>query len=213
MPVIVQTAHGGIDNVVSAMRAGATDFVVKPAARSGCRSRCATRSRPRRWRANCSASSAAAPARSPSTTSSRARRACRPVLRAAEKAAASTIPVLIEGESGVGKELIARAIHGSRRAPRQAVRRGQLRRDAGEPRRVDPVRPREGRLHRRHRQAHRQVRRSRRRHAVPRRGRRTAARRAGQAAARAAGRRGRAGRRHASPSRSTCASSPPPTAT
>jgi DNA-binding NtrC family response regulator len=30
-----------------------------------------------------------------------------------KKAAASTIPVLIEGESGVGKELIARAIHGS----------------------------------------------------------------------------------------------------
>ena len=35
------------------------------------------------------------------------------VLRIAEKAAASLIPVLIEGESGVGKELIARAIHGS----------------------------------------------------------------------------------------------------
>ena len=35
------------------------------------------------------------------------------VLRTAEKAAASTIPVLIEGQSGVGKELIARAIHGS----------------------------------------------------------------------------------------------------
>src|SRR5260221_4237042 len=31
VPVIVQTAHGGIDNVVSAMRAGAQDFVVKPA--------------------------------------------------------------------------------------------------------------------------------------------------------------------------------------
>src|SRR5258708_17525358 len=30
LPVIVQTAHGGIDNVVSVMRAGATDFVVKP---------------------------------------------------------------------------------------------------------------------------------------------------------------------------------------
>src|SRR5204863_9799877 len=28
--VIVQTAHGGIDKVVSAMRAGASDFVVKP---------------------------------------------------------------------------------------------------------------------------------------------------------------------------------------
>src|SRR5262249_15142229 len=31
IPVIVQTAHGGIDTVVSAMRAGAVDFVVKPA--------------------------------------------------------------------------------------------------------------------------------------------------------------------------------------
>jgi len=35
------------------------------------------------------------------------------VLRMAEKAATSTIPVLVSGESGVGKELIARAIHGS----------------------------------------------------------------------------------------------------
>jgi DNA-binding NtrC family response regulator len=51
------------------------------------------------------------------------------VLRAAEKAAASTIPALIEGESGVGKELIARAIHGSgeRRAkPFIAVNCGAL---------------------------------------------------------------------------------------
>src|ERR1700716_938575 len=30
IPVIVQTAHGGIDNVVTAMRAGAADFVAKP---------------------------------------------------------------------------------------------------------------------------------------------------------------------------------------
>lgn len=30
VPVIVQTAHDGINNVVSAMRAGAIDFVVKP---------------------------------------------------------------------------------------------------------------------------------------------------------------------------------------
>ena len=37
----------------------------------------------------------------------------RAVLRNAEKTAASAIPVLIEGESGVGKELIARAIQGS----------------------------------------------------------------------------------------------------
>src|SRR5438045_8225562 len=35
------------------------------------------------------------------------------VLRTAEKATVSLIPVLIEGQSGVGKELIARAIHGT----------------------------------------------------------------------------------------------------
>ena len=31
IPVIVQTASGGIDNVATAMRAGAIDFIVKPA--------------------------------------------------------------------------------------------------------------------------------------------------------------------------------------
>src|SRR5438045_5652987 len=35
------------------------------------------------------------------------------VLRTAEKATVSLIPVLIEGKSGVGKEWIARAIHGA----------------------------------------------------------------------------------------------------
>ena len=35
------------------------------------------------------------------------------VIRLAQKAAASNIPILIEGESGVGKELVARAIQGS----------------------------------------------------------------------------------------------------
>ena len=38
MPVIVQTAQGGIDTVVGAMRAGAFDFVVKPVSPDGCRS-------------------------------------------------------------------------------------------------------------------------------------------------------------------------------
>ncbi|WP_293210111.1 sigma 54-interacting transcriptional regulator, partial [Parvibaculum sp.] len=34
------------------------------------------------------------------------------VLRLGRKAAASNIPILIEGESGVGKEMVARAIQG-----------------------------------------------------------------------------------------------------
>jgi DNA-binding NtrC family response regulator len=113
IPVIVQTAHGGIDNVVSVMRAGATDFVVKPASperlQVSLRNALATKAlagelqRLKRSRDGM-LSIADVITRSD---------AMRPVLRAAEKAAASAIPVLIGGESGVGKELIARAIHGS----------------------------------------------------------------------------------------------------
>jgi DNA-binding NtrC family response regulator len=113
IPVIVQTGHGGIDNVVSAMRAGATDFVVKPASAE---------------RLQVSLHNALATKALAGELQRLKRRhdgtltiadiitrsaAMRPVLKAAEKAAGSVIPVLIEGESGVGKELIARAIHGS----------------------------------------------------------------------------------------------------
>ena len=113
IPVIVQTAHGGIDNVVSVMRAGAADFVVKPASperlQVSLRNALATKAlagelqRIKRKRDG-TLSIADIITRSP---------AMQPVMKAAEKASASTIPVLIEGESGVGKELIARAIHGS----------------------------------------------------------------------------------------------------
>jgi DNA-binding NtrC family response regulator len=112
-PVIVQTAHGGIDNVVSAMRAGAVDFVVKPAGAErlqvSLRNALATRAlegelnRIKRSRAG------TLTFKDIVTHSLRMLN----VLRTAEKAAASSIAVLIEGESGVGKELIARAIHGS----------------------------------------------------------------------------------------------------
>jgi DNA-binding NtrC family response regulator len=113
IPVIVQTAHGGIDNVVSVMRAGAADFVVKPASperlQVSLRNALATKAlagelqRIKRSRDG-TLSIADVITRSD---------AMRPVLKAAEKAAGSAIPALIEGESGVGKELIARAIHGS----------------------------------------------------------------------------------------------------
>jgi len=129
IPVIVQTAHGGIDNVVSAMRAGATDFVVKPASPErlevSLRNALAVRAlagelqRVKRSRDG-TLSLADVITRSPAMT---------PVLKAAEKTAASDIPVLLDGESGVGKELMARAIHGSgeRRAkPFVAVNCGAL---------------------------------------------------------------------------------------
>jgi DNA-binding NtrC family response regulator len=113
IPVVVQTAHGGIDNVVSAMRAGAQDFVVKPVGME--RLQVSLRNA-----LNTSALKGELQRIKHSReglltfadiiTRSEAMSA---VMRTAQKAAASTIPVLIEGESGVGKEMFARTIHGS----------------------------------------------------------------------------------------------------
>ncbi len=113
VPVIVQTAHGGIDNVVSAMRAGAVDFVVKPvgAERMQVSLRNALNTSALEGELNrIKHSRSGTLGFDDIITKSPAMRA---VLRMAEKAAASNIPVLVAGESGVGKELIARAIHGS----------------------------------------------------------------------------------------------------
>src|SRR6202167_468932 len=113
VPVVVQTAHGGIDNVVSAMRAGAQDFVVKPVGMERLQvslhnalTTSALKGELRRIRHSRDGRLTFADI----VTRSEAMAG---VMRTAKKAAASTIPVLIEGESGVGKELFARAIHGS----------------------------------------------------------------------------------------------------
>ena len=76
----------------------------------------------------------------------------------------------------------------------RALRAGQLRGDSRGADRVRAVRPREGIVHRRDREAGRQVRAGRSRHDLPRRGRRHEREDAGQGAARAAGGRGRAAR-------------------
>ena len=113
IPVVVQTAHGGIDNVVSAMRAGAVDFVVKPVGAErlqvSLRNALAARALAGELARLKHSRSGTLTFRDIITRSPR----MQAVLGVAEKAAASAIPVLIEGESGVGKELIARAIHGS----------------------------------------------------------------------------------------------------
>jgi len=113
LPVIVLTAKGGIDSAVEAMRAGANDFLVKPASPerisvsirnalkigtlSGEVTRLKKKAENRLAFEDLIAKSGE----------------MRQVIRLGQRAAQSTIPILIEGESGVGKELIARAIQGS----------------------------------------------------------------------------------------------------
>src|SRR3954469_4010493 len=128
-PVIVVTATGGVDTVVKAMQAGAMDFFIKPAsperiivsirnalsmgALKGEVDRLKKRSNGKVTFDELIGGSA------PMTA----------VKRLGERAAKTSIPVLILGESGVGKELIARAVHGgSERAgkPFVAVNCGAL---------------------------------------------------------------------------------------
>jgi DNA-binding NtrC family response regulator len=113
LPVIVLTATGGIDTVVQAMRGGAVDFFVKPASPeriavsirnalkvSDLRGEVKRLARKSTGSLGFDDMIAGAPT-------------MRPVVRLGQRAAASTIPILILGESGVGKEVIARCIQGA----------------------------------------------------------------------------------------------------
>ncbi|MFA5901078.1 MAG: sigma-54 dependent transcriptional regulator [Hyphomicrobium sp.] len=111
-PIIVQTAHGSIEAAINAMRAGAVDFVVKPVS-------------PERLDVSIKSALkiealAGEITRIKKKVEGRLSFAdlvvrgegMERVVSLGKRAAVSNIPVLIEGESGVGKELIARAIQG-----------------------------------------------------------------------------------------------------
>jgi len=111
-PTIVQTAQGGVETAVRAMRAGAIDFVVKPAS-------------PERLRVsldNALKLEVLTGELKRVTRKAEGKLTVDEIISASplmdrvkaivKKAAISNIPVLIEGESGVGKEMIARAIQG-----------------------------------------------------------------------------------------------------
>ncbi len=112
VPVIVQTAHGSIEAVISAMRAGAYDFVVKPVGAERLQFSIknalrvdALEEEIRRINRRAAGVLTFKDLVFSGDEMSR-------IVRLGERAAKSTIPVLLEGESGVGKELVARAIQG-----------------------------------------------------------------------------------------------------
>jgi DNA-binding NtrC family response regulator len=112
-PVVVLTASGGVDTVVKAMQAGACDFFVKPASPErilvsirNALSMGELRGEVDRLKKHVSGRTTFADLIGASP-------AMQLVKRMGERAAKSSIPILITGESGVGKEVIARALHGS----------------------------------------------------------------------------------------------------
>ncbi len=112
LPVIIQTAQGSIETVIKAMRAGADDFVVKPISPERLKISIqnllkvnALTEEVKRLNKKVGGSLRFDDliASSPAMAN---------VLRLGRRGAQSNIPILIEGESGVGKEMIARAIQG-----------------------------------------------------------------------------------------------------
>jgi len=113
IPTIVQTANGATEAVMSAMRAGALDFVAKPviperlqvSIKNALRVD-ALEGEARRLNRLASGALSFKDIAGKSPDMER-------VIKLGERAAKSTLPVLLEGETGVGKEWIARAILGA----------------------------------------------------------------------------------------------------
>ncbi len=105
VPVVLLTAHGSVALAVDAMKRGAADFVQKPFEREEVLyavDRALSRSRTSR---------AAAPPPAASNGMIGDSPAMRDVFATIRKVAPTTSTVLVRGETGTGKELVARALH------------------------------------------------------------------------------------------------------
>jgi DNA-binding NtrC family response regulator len=123
LPVVVMTAWGSIDLAVEAMRHGARDFVEKPWENERLLTILRTQvelGRALRARERLEAAQRTLPGDGGSLIAVSA--AMRPVLEVIARVAPSDATVLVTGENGTGKGVVARAIHAaSRRASRPLV--------------------------------------------------------------------------------------------
>lgn len=111
LPILILTAHNNVAVAVEAMRSGATDFLSKPIApdRLLAALDAAISSAPDVGELRPLSEKMSAPLAFEEIVGSAPR--FRTALAIAAKAARARIPILIEGESGVGKEVVAHAIH------------------------------------------------------------------------------------------------------
>jgi DNA-binding NtrC family response regulator len=125
LPVVVMTAWGSVDLAVAAMRAGARDFVQKPWENEKLLATLRTQielGRALRKGQRLEAENRVLRGDDKRPTLIAESRAMRPVLEMIERIGPSDASVLITGENGTGKGVVARALHAaSRRASRALV--------------------------------------------------------------------------------------------
>ena len=116
--VVLMTAFGDLNTAVTAMRQGAADFVLKPWQNDKLIATLSVAAKLRQTRATVHALSQPAPATDMVAESA----VMRNVLKIVERVAKTDATVLVRGENGTGKELIAQALHRqSRRADKMLV--------------------------------------------------------------------------------------------
>ena len=111
LPVIVMTAFGGIQDAVSAMKAGAMDFLAKPVDPDHLLLLVERALAQRRLIGEYMLLKEELAARRGAPTIIGEAACMRQLSLAVQRAATTDATVLIEGESGTGKELFARAVH------------------------------------------------------------------------------------------------------
>ena len=122
--VVIITAHGGVSIAVEAMKAGASDFVAKPWSNERLQAtvRSAATLRRSRMEARIERGRSCELGQSPETPLLGKSPAMERVRMLIERAAPTDANILILGENGTGKEIVAREIHRlSRRADKPMV--------------------------------------------------------------------------------------------
>ena len=120
LPILVLTAHNSVAVAVQAMRAGATDYLSKPIAPERLLAALnATLEGNVRGELRPLTEKISAPLAFEDVVGAAPQ--FRTALAIAAKAARARVPVLIEGESGVGKDVVARAIHAASPRHKQAM--------------------------------------------------------------------------------------------
>jgi two-component system response regulator HydG len=121
LPVLLLTGYGTLEAATTAIRVGACDFLPKPPDADALAHAVERAAQVRRLRREVRRLRASAPSTAATPILS-SHPGMQTVLKIVERVAETDVTVLVAGESGSGKELVARALHaGSRRAARPFV--------------------------------------------------------------------------------------------